>query len=256
MSTSSAPSSKAPLSGAPPVKYKRSIKNYLIDSRFQLKYTSFIVLIALVISAVLGTFLYRTSRDVVRVSEKVVEESNKVVEKSRMVSDVVKMNIAKDPIYGDNPELKEAIAAGTSETDKKIEEQQAQLVLQQQQLLNGQRTMLYSLVGALTLMVVLIGLLGIYFTHKVAGPIYKMKMLLRQVGEGKLKFEGRLRKGDELQSFFEAFAVMVDRLRERKAKEIEQLEKAMELAKSAGANEDSIAKLSVVRDKMRSALEG
>ena len=39
--------------------------------------------------------------------------------------------------------------------------------------------MLYALVGGLTVLVVLIGLLGIYFTHKVAGPIYKMKMLLK-----------------------------------------------------------------------------
>ena len=245
MTTSSAPGSKAPPSAspqsAPPVRYKRSIKNYLIDSRFQLKYTSYIIVIAVAISAVLGTFLYRTSRDV-------VQEGHKVVEESKKVSDVVRMNITKDPIYSDNPELAAAFASGASESDKKIEDQQASLVHQQQ-------VMLYTLVGALTLMVILIGMLGIYFTHKVAGPIYKMKMLLRQVGEGKLKFYGRLRKGDELQDFFESFAVMVERLRARQAKELDALEKALMLAQAAGGNDASIAEMCAVRDKMRSALE-
>ncbi len=252
MTTSSSPPSKAPQSGAPsaaplppsmpPVRYKRSIKNYLIDSRFQLKYTSYIILIAVAISAVLGTFLYRTSN-------RVVQQGHKVVEESKKVSDVVRMNITKDPIYSDNPDLTEAFASGALESDKKIEDQQLELVRQQQ-------NMLYTLVATLTLMVFLIGILGIYFTHKVAGPIYKMKMLLRQVGEGKLKFYGRLRKGDELQDFFEAFAVMVERLRARQARELEQLEKAVKLAESAGGNKDSIAEMCVVRDKMRASLEG
>jgi nitrogen fixation/metabolism regulation signal transduction histidine kinase len=237
------------------VKYKRSIKNYLIDSRFQLKYTSYIVIIALLISGAIGSVLYKTSQELVGASAKVVEESNKVVEENRKVSDVVRMNITKDPIYNDNPELKDSIAAETTKSDKQIEEQQAQLVRQQAQLLAGQRTMLLSLVGSLGIMVVLLGLLGIFVTHKVAGPIYKMKMLLRQVGEGKLKFEGRLRKGDELQDFFESFATMVERLRERQAMEVENLEKAMELAKKAGANEESIGKFAKVRDKMKSQLD-
>ena len=104
-------------------------------------------------------------------------------------------------------------------------------------------------------MVVLIGLLGIYYTHKVAGPIYKMKLLLGQVGRGKLNFQGRIRKGDELQDFFEAFESMVDKLKERQRIEVEQLEQAMEAAKSVGAGEDTIAKIEVVRDSMRKALD-
>jgi geranylgeranyl reductase len=54
---------------------------------------------------------------------------------------------------------------------------------------------------------------GIVFTHKVAGPIFKMKRLLRQVGAGKLVLRERLRKGDELQHFFEVFEEMVAELR-------------------------------------------
>lgn len=228
---------------APPVqktgKHQRSFKNYLIDSRFQLKYTGFIVGVSLAICAILGVFLYNTSTTVVTESQKVVDESKKV-------SDVVKMNMKEQ--YADTPELADSFAQEASASDSKIADQQAQLVKQQ-------RTMLTSLVGGLALMVVLIGLLGIYFTHKVAGPIYKMKMLLKQVGDGKLNFRGGLRKGDELQDFFEAFASMVEQLKSRQAKEIELLESAIEQARSAGASEDMMKNVATVRDEMKRALD-
>lgn len=233
--------SNAEAAAAPRPKYKRSVKNYIVDSRFQLKYTSFIVIVAVAIAAPLGVFLFRTS-------EKVVAESQKVVEESKKVSEVVSLQISKDPVYGSDPELAKAFGAESSSAADKVKAQQEALVAEQ-------RTMMRALVGALGLMVVLIGLLGIYFTHKVAGPIYKMKMLLRQVGQGKLNFQGRLRKGDELQDFFEVFAEMVDKLKDRQGKEVAQLEEAMEAAKASGASEAAIGKIALVRDEMRAALD-
>ncbi len=236
MTTSNFPSATTP----PP--YKRSVKNYLIDSRFQLKYTGFIVGVAILISGVMGAFLYSTSRTVISESQRVVEESKKV-------SDVVKMTIKDDVIYSQNPELAASFAQASAESDRQIEEQGRALVRQQ-------KTMIYSLVGGLLLMVVLIGLLGIYFTHKVAGPVYKMKMLLRQVGDGKLVFHGSLRKGDELKDFFDAFATMVEKLRARQQKEVDQLDAALKLASgNTGATQESIARVEVVRDEMKRALD-
>lgn len=223
--------------GGPP--YKRSLRNLLIDSRFQLKYTSFLVLVAIVVSGLLGTFLYSTSREV-------VEESQRVVEESKKVSDVVKMSIKDN--YGENPELAAAFNEEASKSDQKLLEQQRALVGKQQKMLGA-------LVGALALLVVIIGLCGIWFTHKIAGPVYKMKMLLRQVGEGRLVFQGSLRKGDELQDFFGAFASMVDKLRERQAQEVAQLDAALRLAGQAGASQESLAKVALVRDEMKKAID-
>jgi hypothetical protein len=73
--------------------YKRKIRNYLIDSRFQVKYTGLMVLVALTISAVMGSVLYSTTRAMVGESAKVVEESRKVSEESKKVSEVSRMNI-------------------------------------------------------------------------------------------------------------------------------------------------------------------
>ena len=236
--TMSAPTAAA---SAKTPRYKRSVKNYLIDSRFQLKYTGMILGVAIVISTVLGIFLWQTSGEVVR-------ESQKVVEQSKKVSDVVEMSIKDDPIYGANPDLAQAFKSAAAEQDGKIMDQQAALVRQQ-------HAMLYGLVGALAVMVFLIGALGILITHRVAGPIYKMKLLLRQVADGKLKVGARLRKGDELRDFFDVFAQMVESLRDRQLHEVQQLDRAIASAKADGVGSESIETFSSLRDEMKRALD-
>lgn len=237
--TSQAPAAAAPKTG----RHQRSIKNYLLDAPFQLKYTGYLVGVALVISIVLGVFLWRTSN-------KVVDESAKVVQESKKVSDVVKMQIKDDPIYGDNPELTKAFNESAADSDNKVAAQQDKVAAQQ-------RLMLTSVIGGLTLLCVLIGLVGIYITHKVAGPVFKMKQLLKQVGQGKLNFpRGGLRKGDELQHFFDAFLKMADDLKARQRNEVEMLEAGIASAKSSGASEDALAKIIAVRDEMKASLDG
>lgn len=238
---------------ARPVKYKRSFKNYLLDARFQLKWTGFIIIVALVVSAIMGVFLYRTSTEVTRKSQEVIEQGKELVKESQKNSDLVKMNIKNQ--YADSPELAEQFNKGAQDLDNDLHKKQQDLLSQQQTTISQQRTMLLSLVAGLTLLVVLIGLLGIYFTHKVVGPIYKMKMLLKQVGEGKLNFYGKLRKGDELQDFFLVFEAMVAKLKERQRGEVETLEAAMKAAQESGASEDAISKIARVRDEMKAALD-
>ena len=220
---------------------QRSIKNYLLDAHFQLKYTGYLVGVALLISVVLGVFLWRTSG-------KVVEESNVVVEESKKVSDVVKMQINNDPVYGDNPELMKSFTESSADSDNRVAAQQGKVVAQQ-------RIMLGSVVGGLTLLVMLIGLVGIYITHKVAGPIHKMKLLLGQVSQGKLNFPRRgLRKGDELQHFFDTFLKMADDLKARQQANVDALDAGIDAAKTAGASESALTKLVALRDQMKGSL--
>jgi nitrogen fixation/metabolism regulation signal transduction histidine kinase len=240
-----------PVAAAP--KYKRSFKNYLLDARFQLRWTARILVVALGISALMGVFLYQTSQKVTQQSHKVIAQGEALISESQKNSDLVKMQI-KDQ-YADAPELGTAFAKSTAELDRQLQLKAQALQAEGAQTKQQQTTMLLSLVAGLSLLVVLIGLLGIYFTHKVVGPIYKMKMLLGQVGEGKLNFKGKLRKGDELQDFFMAFLQMVEKLKARQAAEVAELEAAMAEAKATGASDGAIEKIANVRDEMRRALE-
>jgi len=231
------------------------MKNFLLDAKFQLKYTAIIVGVAAVISGVLVSALVATSNEVVTQGEQVATQGRRAIEESRKVSDVVRMSMKNDPEYGQNPDLVSSFNSTAAEADKQLEEQQKALFVQQDTIRRQQRTMLLSIAGALAAMVFLIGVMGIYLTHKIAGPIYKMKMLLRQVANGKLSFKGKLRKGDELQDLFETFALMVEALRERQAREVQELEAAMLLARSSGASQESIAKIGTVHEEMKRALD-
>ena len=98
--------------------HKRSLRNYLLDSRFQLKYAGYLVLTAVAISGVMGAVLYSTTRSMVDESAKVVEESKKVSEESKKVSEVSRMNI-KD-LASDSPELLAEFNKEADEHDQAI----------------------------------------------------------------------------------------------------------------------------------------
>ncbi len=218
--------------------YKRRLRNYLLDSRFQLKYAGFLVVVAVGIAGVMGCVLYLSTRAVVGGSSALVEESKKVSEVSRM-------NV-KD-LAGDSPGLLAEFNREADAHDRSIADQQRSLI-------QRQKWMLESLVGGLALMVVAIGLFGIYFTHKVAGPVHKMKRLLKSVGEGNLRIDEQLRRKDELQAFFDAFTRMVSQLRDIEAGQLREVEIAL-TALDRGGNEEAAATLGRLRDGMKRAVE-
>jgi len=194
-------------------RHQRKLRNYLLDSHFQLKYTGFLVATAILLSLALGTLLWSSSREVIAQSQETVKQGQETVERgqevvreSQKVSTVVHMNIVKDPVYGSNPELAAVFNESAREQDKRLEDQQDKLEKEAlalkkraQDLTRQQTEMFVVLITVLSLLVAGIGIAGIIVTHKVAGPVHKMKRLLGYVGEGHLRLTEKLRKGDELQ---------------------------------------------------------
>lgn len=239
---------------SPGGRHQRRMKNYLLDRHFQFKYTGYLVGITLVLSACLGFLLWRTSSTVIAQSEEVVRFGGEVVEESRKVSAVVQMNIVKDPVYSDNPALLEAFKSDATRQDELLRQQQKTLENQAVSLARQQSAMLYSLCGALLLLVVLIGVAGIVVTHRVAGPIYKMKLNLKAVADGHLNVPTPLRKGDELVDFFEAYRGMVIALRSRQEAEIEKLDGAIQVLEPK-AEPGELEALHALKREMRAALD-
>lgn len=237
---------------APPVKYKRNLRNYLLDAKFQLKWTGRIILVALFISAVMGAFLFQTSRKVTEQTEIVIAEGEKALEQNRVNSELLLMKMLDEA--KDSPELAQTFQAKAKKEADALAKQKEELQNQAAATRAQQGRMGITIVAALTLLVFLLGLLGIFFTHKVVGPIHMMKILLRQVGDGKLNFNRKPRKGDELIEFFEVFAAMVEKLKSRQAEEVKVLEAAMDEAKASGASEAAIEKIRKVRDQMHAEL--
>ncbi len=231
-----------------PPQYKRSMKNYLIDARFQFKYTGMLVSCAVLVSLFLGVFLARTTDALVLESGGVMEQSALVVEKSKSASLAIRMCMAANPDYA---ALQSAYDKKSGATDKGIEERAADMQENTRQIIKGQKALLVKVTAGLVGLVLLIFMMGIYVTHKIAGPVYKMTLLFKVVGDGKLNLPGRLRKGDELQAFFESFSRMVDKLRVKKKADVERLEQAIEQLRASGASEAALANVVALRDDMK-----
>lgn len=206
-----------PLPSKPPNGRKqRRFRNLLLQPRFQIKYTSMVVGVTLVVACVLGAFAYRYSKG---------------------QTELLAIN-----------RMETAITNGEEITDEFTQDMERYAAEADTQVLLG-------IIGGILFMVIALGTTGIMVTHKLVGPAYRLKDLLRQVRDGHWNAKGRLREGDELHDIFEAFQEMTASLRAAQTEEIALLDAAIESARAAGVPDDAIADVIEVRRRMQSALD-
>jgi hypothetical protein len=247
---SSPGNSQAPVSGAPSHRGQRRLRNFLLDSHFQLKYSGYLVGVAVFLSVSLGVILWHTSRELitqtrasVALGEEIVERGRKLLAESEKVNSVVKMNIVQ--AYADDPALLDVFQNNAGDRDAMLAQGQTQLEQnalalrdQSQRIERGYVRLAVVVVLALLLLVLGIGLAGVVVTHKVAGPVYKMKRLL----------------GD-LQHFFDAFNDMANQLSRRQEEEIRHIDHVIELLASDSSDPLRVSgareRLLTLRESMR-----
>ena len=149
-------------------KQRRSIRNYLLDRKVQLKITLVMLALTSMLTAILGYFWYS---------------------EIRTISDVVRINSIG--LLGDDARL-----LG-------------------QELDAGDLKRLGVLIGFAVLIALLITGYGIVMTHRIAGPLFKIRRHMSDIEQGRLYKLWGLRKGDQLQEFFSTFERMHGALRER-----------------------------------------
>jgi methyl-accepting chemotaxis protein len=201
--------SQSPRHSHPP----RKLRNYLLEPRFQLKYTSMVVGVTVVVAAVLGYQAYKYSTG-----------QTQLVNIERMESkggDIDQQFVADLESYA-------------QAEDRKV---------------------LLGVLGGIGLLAFALGVTGIVVTHRLVGPAYRLKQLIRHVSDGRLQVQGKLRKHDELQDVFEAFQQMVNNLRAAREQELAEVDEALGRARSAGASEETIAALRNVRQRIQQSLE-
>jgi methyl-accepting chemotaxis protein len=193
--------------GAP----RRQLRNYLLDKRFQLKYTSMVVGVTLIVASVLGALAYKESKG---------------------QTEALQVTLAMQP------DLDKQVATNLEAWGQ----------ARDRQILTG-------ILAGIAVLTLALGITGIIITHKLVGPAYKIKMLLKNVETGHLKVSGSLRRGDELQDVFVAFHEMVSSLRDRQAEEVALLDAALDKAQATGTPDDVLRIFREVRDRMRAELE-
>jgi methyl-accepting chemotaxis protein len=185
---------------------KRSVRNLLLDKRFQLKYTGLVVIVTVTIASVLGAIAYRYSQG---------------------QTQALTIQLAQQP------DLPASVASDL----------QAYAESQDREVLTG-------ILLGIVFLTIAIGLTGIWITHKIVGPVHRMKRALRDLAHGPLKVEGQLRKGDELHELFRVFASTADTLRERQWSEMQCLAEVIAKAESDGASVAVVEELQALHDRM------
>ena len=66
---------------------------------------------------------------------------------------------------------------------------------------------------AIGIVIILFAILSIFVTHKIAGPLYRLKNILSLITQGNLDVKVKLRKGDDLKDLAEHVNMLVDELR-------------------------------------------
>lgn len=192
----------------------RKLRNYLLEPRFQIKYTAMVVGVTVVVAAVLGYHAYQYSKG-----------------QTEMFT------------------MKQMTDAGTGEPpDQQFIEDL------QNYARNEDRAVLLAILGGIGVLALALAGTGIVVTHRLVGPAYKLKMLLRRVADGHLKVEGGLRKHDELHDVFDAFQRMVNNMRAERQRDIVEITEAIERANASGASE-LVASLSAMRDRLQKTLD-
>jgi nitrogen fixation/metabolism regulation signal transduction histidine kinase len=234
-------------------KRKRSVRNYLLDARFQLKFTVYIVGVTIIVAGLLGIFLWRTTQTLFAETEVAVEARSRAAETSKALS-VATLNNQLMEKFND-PKFAAELAAKSKEIDEQYESEHRAILAQKQDLERRQKVTFAALLGGMLGFVVFIGLATIVTTHKIVGPLYRMKRMAQEVAAGKWHLPTiGLRPGDELKDMFEEFTRMIQSLRDGQTEEIQQLISAIERAERAGAPKEAISELRALEVAMRRRL--
>ena len=232
---------------------KRHLRNYLLDARFQLKFTAYIVAIALCVASILGGFLWTTSKRLMEEAEVAVGAREKAAETSKELSNATLSNMAMEHL--NDP----AFAAQFDEESKKFDEQYnqaaAEIRSQKQELQRNQQNIWLALVGCMAGFVIFIGTATIITTHHIVGPLFRIKRLVNDVATGHLKVpEYPLRDGDELKDVFEAVIRMVRGLRERQEADAAAVGTMIQRASRSKAAMELVPELQELEAKIRARL--
>lgn len=228
--------------------YKRRLRNFLLDARFQLKFASYIVGITMVLSAFLGIFLYKNALNLFTQVDGAVEARSKAAETSKALSQATLNNdIARNM---DNPDFTKEMTERSEKIDKEYERERNAIVEARKDLFKQQQATAVGLAGTLFAFILVVGLGAIVATHRIVGPLFRVKRMAREVAGGKvIPPTYGLRPSDELKDVFDSFADMVTKLRDRQLADASEIEKA--LAQLRTTSPDTAKQLEALIETMK-----
>jgi nitrogen fixation/metabolism regulation signal transduction histidine kinase len=241
---------RATMPSLPPhVAKARTIRRYLLNPRFQLKYTGYLVVAVLSVMIGLGVVIWRTASASAVHATYAANQAEKALKESRTASHVVHTQSMMQA--GENSELVKVLEEELKKTDREAEANVAEVRRQRDEVAEDTARLFYLLIGAGVGLLLLLTAIGVVITHRIVGPVFKIKRLIRQVASGRLVVNQRLRKGDELGDLFETFLQMTLSLKVLQLDRLATLEAAIKEAEASGASAATLERLRELEAQLR-----
>jgi nitrogen fixation/metabolism regulation signal transduction histidine kinase len=245
-----------PAPAAPVVSRQRKMRNFLLDARFQLKFAGYVVALTVVIAGLLGGFLYQTTSTLFEETDKAVKALEVAASTSKELGTAVLSNKMMEHVGDSDPKFADQLKAESDAIDKKYEQDMQSVADQRQQLIRRQQITLWALIGGFVAFIAFIALASIVTTHRIVGPLFRVKRMAQEVAAGKLHVPTYgLRPGDELKDLFDAFSGMVKALRQREEDDLRSVSAALKLAEQSKASDDVVRELQTMEAKVKAKLE-
>ena len=234
---------------APRARPKRRRSGYLLDPRFQLKWTGLLVGSVLAVTVALGVVLANTANDAAQSARIASTQAEKALKEAAISAKLLHLTAGS---YAElDPDLAKAIDRDEDKIDQEHARNLAEVNTRWLAVDAQRRRILWLLIGGSAAICVILAMLGIFITHRVVGPAYRLKRLLRQVGTAKFDMAvGELRRGDELEDLFETFVQMAWSLRALQAGRLATLDATLVKANAANVPDDVLRGLTSLRAQL------
>ncbi len=241
------------MSSGPQDPQKRKWRNFLLEPRFQLKFTLYLMAVSVVVATLLGWFLFRNTQALLDEASAAVEARSTAAEASRELSNATLstelLNRMADPGFVARLQL------ASREIDARYEQEQGAVIGQRAELVKRQRSMWAVLSGSLGGLLLLTALVSIVLTHRVVGPLMRIRRMVDEVAAGKLHPPPYgLREKDELKELFDATRAMVHVLRKQQEDDLLVITHAVERARQQGPAGEWLDDLKALESRMRERL--
>jgi hypothetical protein len=237
--------------------YKRSWKNLLINKRYQLRFTLFMVLVSLILMTGLGIWVMKVADEATRVQGTRVRGDN--CPPIPEIGSMQELDEADAPTPVEPEEAKPVeppLPDGESPRRKVVIEESSMTInpvpqdfaakvathyeceLAQAARLDslefGRLKILWVLIASGLLLTFGLAIYGIKMTHKVAGPLYKITLYMGKMRDGHFDKVYNLRKGDQLVDFYEHFKTAHGGVVDMETADIKQLKAVLAAADEQG----------------------
>lgn len=226
---------------------RRSVRNLLIDRRLQLGFAFRVVAVAALVAGGMGAFLWWTSRQLSEQLEEAVDARSTAAQTSKELGQVALSSRLLERL--NDPSIEHELLEESARIDARYEADRAAIVKERAELLHRQGVMGLMIALGFGALAVGVVLAGIADTHRIVGPLYRLRKLLLEVGEGTLSEPPRVREHDQFRALFEAFTQMNEALQARAGRELERLDRAVRTMES-GDSATALGELRRLREEI------